>query len=50
MNTTQILSLTSLGWKVIITTNQATSSQNMNIIEKCMKESKSINLEYINSL
>ena len=50
MNTTQILSLTSLDWKVIITTNQATSSQNMNIIEECMKESKSINLEYINSL
>jgi len=34
--------------QVIITTNQVASSQDMNIIEKCIKESEGINLEYIN--
>ena len=35
---------------VLITTNQATSSQDMNIIEKCIKKSESINSEHISSL
>ena len=34
---------------VIITTNQADSSQDINIIEKCIKKSESINLEHVNS-
>jgi len=34
---------------VINTTNQADSSQDMNIIEKCIKKSESINLEHVNS-
>jgi len=38
------------GHRVIITTNQAASSQDINIIEKCIKESENINLEYIDSL
>ena len=37
-------------YKVIIITNQAISSQDMKIIEKCIKKSKNINLEYVNSL
>lgn len=36
--------------KVIITTNQITSSQNINIIKKCIKESENINLENIDNL
>jgi len=34
---------------VLITTNQAASSQDMNIIEKCIKKSESINSEHVNS-
>lgn len=33
----------------VITNNQATSSHGMNIIEKYIKESESINSEYVNS-
>ena len=36
--------------RAIITTNQADSSQDMNIIEKCIKKSESINSEHVNSL
>jgi len=35
---------------VVITTNQAISFQNMNIIEKCIKDSKNINSEHIENL
>jgi len=35
---------------VIITTDQAASSQDMNIIEKCIKEFESINSEHVNSV
>jgi len=34
---------------VVITTNQATFSQDMNIIEKYIKESESINSEHVDS-
>ena len=36
-------------YEVIITTNQAASSQDMNIIDKCIKKSKNINSEHVNS-
>jgi len=35
---------------VIITADQAASSQDMNIIEKCIKEFESINSEHVNSV
>ena len=34
-------------YRVVTTTNQATSSQDMNIIEKCIKDSENINSEHI---
>ena len=36
--------------RVIITTNQAASPQDTNIIEKCIKDSKEIDLEHIDKL
>jgi len=37
-------------YKVVITTNQAISSEDMNIIEKYIKDFENINLEYIKNL
>jgi len=34
-------------YRVVIITNQAASFQDMNIIEKCIKDSKNINSEHI---